>query len=124
VPIVQLPDNNFSKLIIYRTRYTHEDTAFFTKVITDQSTIKKLYSDIKSSDFWKPGVYNCPEDNGIEYVLNFYSNDVLTVHSILNVTGCRSIRFTKYTGRRASSSLIEDLQQTLDLSKQEFYGYQ
>lgn len=125
----QLPNQIFNKLIVYQTSSSNKNRATFTKVITDPTKIKELYNDIKSLPFWPQSVIpmSCPAYIGVEYayILNFYSNDVLTVHALLHPTGCAGVDITNYKPRLALSpkgeKLFNDLQQTLNLSRQEFY---
>jgi len=134
-PIANLPYLTFSKLIIYQFSYSTNikkianiinNTATPTRIITDPATIEKLYDDIRNLPPWPSGKqFNCPNipDNASEYVLNFYQNNTLTIHALVQPSGCPGVGLAHYEPRIGGAILFKDLQQTLNLSNQEFYGY-
>jgi hypothetical protein len=119
-----------NKLVV--TRPATDRLAAFTVSITDEAKVRRLYEEILALPtfsaslfpFQQGVVMHCPAEYATKYLLDFYLNNSLIMHGVFTPTGCAWIKLDNMVGRRAGGGLfVSDLQQTLGLTVDNFYGY-
>lgn len=112
----QLPNQNFDLLRIYQTGSRPGATSN-VKVIIDITTINRIYNDIENLPVMLPGTYNCPIEflNALQYSLNFYVNNTLTISALVHTSGCGVVEISPHYQTRMAvgpqgEKLLEDLQ--------------
>ncbi len=117
-------------LIVTRAPDKIDNLPLLMQAITDGKKVKQLYDEINALPTFLPsgGVTSCPIDFFASYTLDFYSGGDLLLHGVLDPTGCRTIGLgggkAKWAIGVNGGKFINDLQQSLMLSKLDFYGSQ
>jgi hypothetical protein len=97
----------------------------FTKTITDQTTVQKLYSDIYALppiEYQSGAPISCPLDTGISYWLDFYKGNRFLLHAADYPTGCGGVSLGKGDNRAGTDYFDGQLEKALGLSMTEFLG--
>lgn len=82
-----------NKLIISKLNSTQDNQPIFFKRIIDENKVKSLYEEMNSLPKPASGTFNCPADFFVRYYFDFYNDENLLLHAIVDPTGCRIIQF-------------------------------
>lgn len=128
IQITQLPNISPDKLVVIRPQDKIDNLPAFTKTITNQVIVKKLYDDISNLPFPPSGTISCPIQFFEQYTLFFSLHGTVVLQGTFNPTGCRIIQIQSGKARWAitkqGSQFIQDFQNALMLTNLEFYGSQ
>lgn len=122
-PVAQVvPD----RLVVTRTKNNLNNAAAppYSKTVADRSSVARLYADIFALPPFPAGAMNCPNDVGITYHLDFYSEAAALLAADYRPTGCASVRLSDGTVKSdPSGHFAADLKQALGMaSDRQFLG--
>lgn len=119
----EVPD----RLVVTRTNNNVNNPAAppFSKTITDQASVQRLYADIANLPPIPAGTMNCPNDLGIRYQLEFYSGMVSLLAGDYQPSGCASIKLSQGIAKSdPAGSFRADLGQALGWSDRQLLDFQ
>ena len=119
----EVPD----RLVVTRTNNNVNNPAApsFSKTITDQASVQRLYADIAALPSFPAGTMNCPNDLGIHYRLDFYSGPVSLLTGDYQPSGCASVKLSQGIVKSdPAGNFKADLGQALGLSDRQLLGFQ
>lgn len=122
-----IPKTSPDTLVIIRVEDKQDGLPLLIKTITHKTKVTKLYNEIYGLPYIPNGNYNCPREYYAEYTLNFYQYNKQIINATFNPTGCSIVQISNGKARWAAlpsgQTFTKNLQQALDLSSHNFYGY-
>jgi hypothetical protein len=121
----EIPD----RLVVTKTRdnLNNPGAPRFSKTITDQSLVHKLYEDMLTLPLLLNGPRSCPSDMGIRYRLDWYLGANHLLAADYDPTGCASVKTSDGRLRGDPTGNFEiDIRKALGFSPsdQQFLGLQ
>jgi hypothetical protein len=113
-------------LVVISPNDIMNDHPLWIKTITDKKKVAQLYNQLYSLPYMPKGNFNCPQILPTTYTLDFFDVNIQLLNVTFDPTGCRDIQMSNGKDRWAAlpggQTFLNNLQQTLRLSDDDFYG--